>query len=345
MNAYLKCISYYLPEQILENEELNQKFPEWSVDKISSKTGIYKRHIAAKDETACDMGVKATLKLFEEWNISKGTIDFIIFCTQSPDYFLPTTACVVQNKLGLPLSLGAIDINMGCSGYIYGLSLAKGLIMSGVAKSILLITSETYTKYINVADKSNRTIFGDGATASLISKDQNNSLGCILDFVFETDGSEYDSLIVKYGASRHPVRDGKDVCVDGAFEHNDNNLYMNGKDIFSFTANRVPCLVDNVLKANGLLYKDVNRFVFHQANQYMMNFIRKKMAIDEDKFYTYLANVGNTVSSTIPIALYHANQENKLQGNILLAGFGVGLSMGGVIIKNNLQWNISPISK
>lgn len=330
---YLRGISYYLPEKTLSNEEINKDFPEWSVDKISSKTGIYNRHIAANDETVSDMGVKASQKLFNEWGINKGEIDFIILCTQSPDYFLPTTACILQSKLELSPAIGAIDINMGCSGYVYGLSFAKGLLQSRSASNVLLVTSEAYSKYIHNQDKSNRTIFGDAATATLISSDNINDLGTLKDFVFETDGSGYNSLIVKNGAGKHPSQDGVDVYVDGVFEKNDNNLYMNGKDIFNFTAERVPVLVDNLLKRNHLTKEEIDLFVFHQANKYMMNFMRKKINIDEEKFFVYLENVGNTVSSTIPIALYHANSQGKLKGNILLAGFGVGLSLAGVIIQ------------
>jgi len=317
----IKAISYYLPESILDNKEINNNFPEWSIDKISSKTGIYKRHIAAKDEFTSDMAVKAALKLFNEYDISPSEIDFILLCTQSPDHFLPTTACLIQNRLNIPTTAGALDFNLGCSGYIYGLALAKGLVNSKIAKNILLITSETYSKFINPNDKSNRTIFGDGASATLISTD---GFADILDFELGTDGSGGENLIVKNGACKYPTSNSID-----------DNLYMNGPEIFNFTSKSVPSLVEFTLNKNNLLIEDIDMFVFHQANKYMLNFLRKKIGISEDRFYINLEEYGNTVSSTIPIALKEAMNENKLNGNVMLTGFGVGYSWGSCVLKIN----------
>lgn len=332
MKAYIKAISYYVPENVLTNELINDSFPEWSVDKISAKTGIYSRHCAADDQTASDMAVDAAERLFKEHSIDRESVDFLLLCTQSPDYYLPTTACVVQNRLKLPTSIGALDFNLGCSGYVYGLSLAKGLVVSGAAKNVLLITSETYTKHIHNKDKSNKTIFGDAATATLISSQ--DGFAEICEFQFGTDGGGADHLIIKNGAMRHKVLDGVDVCAeDGIYDHNDNYLYMNGKEIFSFTAAAVPTLVRQTLEKNNLDASLVDLYVFHQANRYMLNFIRKKIGIPEDLFFIEIENFGNTVSSTIPIALYFARNKGVLKGNVLLAGFGVGLSWAGCIIK------------
>ena len=334
MKAFIKSISYYLPKDILSNEILNLEFPEWSVDKISSKTGIYERRIAAKNEFAGDMALNASNKLFDEWKINPESIDFILYCTQSPDHFLPTTACILQNQLGLNTSVGALDFNLGCSGYVYGLSLAKGLIMSNSAKNILLITSEAYSKFINPKDKSNRTIFGDAASASIISSE--SGFAEIGDFSFGTDGSGSEYLIVKNGGMRHKFGVGEDIFEDENYVRNDDNLFMDGKAIFNFSAQAVPILVDNTLRKNNCTLDEIDLFVFHQANRYMLNFIRKKINIPEDKFYLYLEKCGNTVSSTIPIALYNANADSRISGNILLAGFGVGLSWAGVILKSIL---------
>ena len=169
MDAYIKAISYYLPEREFTNEELIAEFPEWNVEKVSAKTGILKRHIAGESETAADMAVKAAEKLFSEHGIQPADIDFILFCTQSPDYFLPTSACIIQDRLGIPVKSGALDFNLGCSGYAYGLSLAAGLLKSQSANHILLLTAETYSKYIHQKDKGNRSLFGDGAAATLVS--------------------------------------------------------------------------------------------------------------------------------------------------------------------------------
>jgi len=321
MQAKIKAISYYLPKKVLDNREINDHFPEWSVDKISSKTGIYERHIADDSEFASDMAVESALKLFSEYNISPNDIDFVLLCTQSPDHFLPTTACLIQNRLNIPTTAGALDFNLGCSGYVYGLALAKGLIGSKIAKNVLLITSETYSKFIHPNDKSNRTIFGDGAAATLISTE---GFADILDFELGTDGSGGENLIVKNGACRYPT----------SSEIGD-NLYMNGSEIFNFTSQAVPLLIESTLNKNNLTLEDTDLFIFHQANKYMLNHLRKKIGIPEDKFYIHIEKCGNTVSSTIPIALKEAINENKIEGSVMLTGFGVGYSWGSCILKIN----------
>lgn len=330
MTAYIKHISHYLPERIVTNEELVNEFPEWTVDKIASKVGVNQRHVAAANETAADMAVAAAERLFAESNIQREEIDFIVLCTQSPDYFLPTSACIVQDRLGLRTDIGAFDFNLGCSGYIYGLAIAKGLIAGNIAKNVLLLTSESYSKYLHPRDKGNRTIFGDAATATLVSTDGYAEIG---EFSLGTDGSGANNLIVRSGASRCPS-----VQNDLHYDENGNpissdNLYMNGAEIFSFTQENVPIVVRETLLRNNLNQDDVDLFVFHQANKYMLNFLRKKLKIDESKFYIYMSQTGNTVSNTIPIALCAARAEGRLNGNILLSGFGVGYSWGGTIIK------------
>ena len=192
MNSFISGISYYLPQRNISNEELIKEFPEWSVEKVANKIGINLRHISSNDETSADMAVMAARKLFEELSIAPDQIDFVILCTQSPDYFLPTTACIIQNKLGIRITAGALDFNLGCSGFVYGLALAKGLIFGGIAKNILLLTSETYSKFIHPRDKSNLTIFGDAAAATLIS---DNGFAEIFNFSLGTDGSGADNLL------------------------------------------------------------------------------------------------------------------------------------------------------
>lgn len=328
--AFIKAISYYLPEKIVTNEKLVVEFPEWTVEKIAGKVGVSERHLAAENETAGDMAIKAAEKLFVDNNISRGSIDFVLLCTQSPDYFLPSTACLIQDKLGLPTSCGAFDFNLGCSGYEYGLAVAKGLVAGGIAKNILLLTAETYNKYLHHRDKGNKTIFGDGASATLVSTEGFAEIG---EFVLGTNGSGAEGLIVKTGASRD-----KEKKNDVEFDENGNprssdNLYMDGKAIFDFTVQAVPPMISEVIVKNGLNKDDVDLYVFHQANKYMINFLRKLIMIDKEKFYVYLEKVGNTVSSTIPIALCEAQKEGRLHGNVLLAGFGVGFSWGGCVIK------------
>ena len=330
MKAYIKAISYYLPIKIVSNEDLVKEFPEWSVEKIATKIGVSKRHISASDETAGNMAEKAANLLFCEYDIQPSAIDFILLCTQSPDYFLPTTACVLQDRLGIPKTAGALDFNLGCSGFIYGLAVAKGLIAAGIVKNILLLTSETYSKHIHPKDKGNRTIFGDAAAATLISTTGSAE---IQNFSMGTDGRGAKNLITKSGGFRYPNK-----VDDLTFDETGNpissdHLFMNGSEIFEFTLDEVPILVKDTLKKNNLEQNQIDLFIFHQANRYMLNFLRRKIRIEEDRFYYFLENVGNTVSSTIPIALKEAENEKKLTGNVLLAGFGVGYSWAGAVLK------------
>ena len=208
--------------------------------------------------------------------------------------------------------------------------MAKGLIMAGIAKNILLLTAETYTKYIHPQDKGNRTIFGDGASASLISTEGFAEIG---EVVVGTDGSGAENLIVRSLGARHkePLNDLRISEEEGLVSGD--HLYMHGGNVFNFTADVVPPMVEELLRKSGLEQDDVDLWIFHQANKYMINYLRKLLEIDKEKFYLYMEHVGNTVSSTIPIAMVEARREGRLHGNVLLAGFGVGLSWGGVMLK------------
>jgi len=330
MEAYIKAISYYLPETVLTNEELIKEFPEWSVEKIVNKVGIDQRHIAEPEETSADLATKAAEKLFAEYDIDKSSIDFILFCTQSPDYFLPTSACLIQDKLKIPTTCGALDFNLGCSGYVYGLALAKGLLLGGIANNILLLTGETYSKFMHPKDKGNRTLFGDAGSATLISSDGFAEIG---NFSLGTDGKGGENLIVKTGGMRN-----REKADDLKFDENGNpissdHLYMNGSEIFNFTIEAVPPLIEDTLIKNALSREDVDGYVFHQANKFMINFLRKKLKIAPEKFHMYMSEVGNTVSNTIPIVITEELKKNALHGNILLAGFGVGYSWAGCALK------------
>ena len=330
--AFIRAISYYLPEKVVTNEELVKEFPEWSVDKVAQKVGVDSRHIAAEDETAGDMAEKAARRLFKDYQIDPQSIDFLMLCTQSPDYFLPSTACILQDKLGIPTSAGAFDYNLGCSGCIYGLAMAKGLIVAGIAKNVLLLTAETYNKYLHLLDKSNRSIFGDGAAACLISTEGFAEIG---EFVLGTDGSGANNLIVKTGAARQKAATGRFVEDDEGHIWYDDNLYMNGGAIFNFTLDAVPAMMKEILEKNGLEKDEIDYYVFHQANKFMLNTIRKVCVLPKDKFYVNLANTGNTVSSTVLIGLKECkdNQTIKAGDKVMISGFGVGFSWGGTVLK------------
>ncbi len=339
MKAYLQEIAYYLPNKIINNKDINEMHPEWSIEKIALKTGIVNRHISATDETSLTMAEKACNILFETSTLKKQDIDYVILCTQSPDYFLPTSACILQDKLQLSNNCGALDINLGCSGFVYGLGLAKGLIVSEQAKNVLLVTSETYSKFIHDNDKSNKTIFGDAAAATIITSEIID--GClnaeILKFNYGTDGSGSDYLIVKNGGLKN-LNNKKAIDEfdeEGNFLKNDDFLFMNGKEIFNFTAKAVPILLEENLQKNDYTLNQIDLFIFHQANEFMLNFIRNKCKIPREKFFVDIKNYGNTVSSTIPIAMKTALDSGVLKNKktLNLCGFGVGLSSGSVCLK------------
>jgi len=329
MGAKISKIDFYLPESIITNEELSAQFPDWTPDKIEDKIGVRERRVVRPDETALDLAIKACGKVLE--NENKSDIDFLILCTQSPDYYLPSSSCILQDRLGLRTEIGAFDFNLGCSGYIYGLGISKGLISAGLAGKILFVTSETYSKHLNPLDKGNRTIFGDGATASIIEfSDRNN----IFEFELGTDGSGFENLIVPNGGLRN-----KYEANAQAIRNNDpttaNDLYMNGPEVFNFTIKRVPDMVKNILLKNHMAMDDIDYFIFHQANKFMLDYLRKKIKVPEEKFYNNMLYTGNTVSSTIPLALHESLKEKKIKSGdkILLVGFGVGLSWGATIIE------------
>lgn len=322
MNSFIKSISTYLPTVKITNEDIAQKFPEWDSEKIFSKIGVKNRNIADDNETVIDMAVKSIENLVNETNLDLSIIDYLILCTQSPDFKLPTAACIVQNRIGLSKNCAAIDINQGCSGYIYGLSLADALISSGNFKNILLVTSETYSKSIHENDKGNISLFGDAATATLISTEGNYKIG---KFNLGTDGSGWENLIIKNGGSKY--------INDNNVNNMDNYLYMNGSAIFDFTSKNIPPLISENLEKNLIHKEDVSLFVFHQANTFMLSFLRKRIGIDENKFLINMENYGNTVSSSIPLAF--KDSFSKDLEKVMLVGFGVGYSWGAVTLFKN----------
>lgn len=324
-------IEYVLPNNVVTNEELAREYHSWTADKILKKTGIESRHIAEKSITATDLGFLAADKLLNNKVVNREDIDFIILVTQTPDYLLPTSACILQDKLGLHKYVGAFDINLGCSGFIYGLAVSKSLIDSHIAKNVLLITAETYSKHINKLDKSTRTIFGDGAAATLIG-DGGMRIG---EFDFGTDGSGKDLLMIPSGGAK--LSKSKFTAVENDFGGNIrslDNLYMDGTGIFDFAIREVPNSINRLLTATNLDKRMIDLFIFHQANSYMLDFLQRYLRIDKDKFYVNMSDIGNTVSASIPIALKRAIDDKTITGkqSILLCGFGVGLSWGTTII-------------
>jgi 3-oxoacyl-[acyl-carrier-protein] synthase-3 len=332
VKAAILGINSYLPGDPVTNADLASKFPEWSVERIAQKTGIEQRHIASSDECSSDLAREAARNLFASGVCTPGEIDYLLFCTQSPDYFLPTTACLLQQELGIPKGAGALDFNLGCSGYVYGLGLAHGLIKSGQASRVLLLTAETYSKFLRPQDRSCVTIFGDGAAATLIGAVPGDPEAERPVYIYGTDGSGSDHLIVKNGGMRQ--RCSTSAAGESVSAACSDFLWMNGPEIFTFTLRVVPACIQELLKKAGKRMEDIDLFVFHQANRYMLDHLRAKLRIPEEKFYVSLASCGNTVSSTIPLALQNASDEGRLKAGqqVMLVGFGVGFSWGATLL-------------
>ena len=322
--ASIGPIAVYLPPRIETNAQLAEQFPNWNMEVIASKTGILQRHIADPDVCASDLGVEACQKLFAEHNVDPQSIDMLLLCTQTPDYPLPTTACLMQDRLGLKTSCGALDFNLGCSGFVYGLAMADGFIRTGACKRILLVTAETYSRYIDEADRSLRTIFGDGAAATLIEAAEEPSLAA---FQFGTDGSGADTLLATRGGARCEVQ----AIQPRHRKRWKSNLYMDGPSLMSFTVGQIPQLVVEILEKANIQKADINRFLFHQATRKMLEQLQVAMEVDKERLPIRLENCGNTVSSTIPSLINDLRQDGQLPtgSQNLLVGFGVGWSWAG----------------
>lgn len=319
MNYCIESIEYYLPEKVINNEFLSN---ECGIDKsfLEEKVGIFERRVALPDEPTSAMCVKAGEKLFKNSNVIKEDIGLLIVCTQNPDYRLPTTACIVQDRLGLAKSTMAFDINLGCSGFTYSLEIAGNFIRTGAVKKALIITADQYSKVINYRDRATAGIFGDAAAATLLAP-CDEGYG-VIGSNYGTDGSGWMHLIVPNSG----------VAKD---ETRDNFLFMNGQEIFKFTVLTIPKYMNELLAKCNIGVEDFKYVVMHQANKYMLKEMQKRMKINDEQMIIDMAKFGNTVSATIPIALKNIISSEKLsKGDLLLfSGFGVGLSFGNVIYK------------
>ncbi len=317
-------IATFLPSGRLDNDELARQLGRWTPDEIFAKTGIRTRCIAEPGQTAVDLAAAAVDSLRARCDISK--IDFLLLCTQTADFKLPSSACILQAKAGLPTTVGSLDINLACSGFIYGLSLAEGLLANGSATRVLLVNSDTYTRLLHPQDTVCRPIFGDGAAATLVHQGPGRTYA----FSFGTDGNRASAMGVWAGGARSPnyrelQADAKPS--DGEF------LQMNGPEIYNFTLGAVPRIIDETLTKAKLTVSDIDYFVFHQANGFMLEALRRKLDIPRERFVVDLAETGNLVSASIPVVLHRMKSSGRLHQGIrtLLCGFGVGLSWGACI--------------
>lgn len=335
MPAAIDAIEYMLPARTESIDEIAARFPNWPLEKIAAKTGIRARHVASEDECASDFGVIAAERLFEKTGVDRADIDYLIFCTQTPDYLAPTTACLVQDRLGLGTHVGALDINLGCSGYIYALGVAKALIESGQSKRLLLITADTYSKFVHPGDRSVRALFGDAAAATLLSSREGPA--SIGPFVYGTDGSGAKDLIVPSSAMRKrtthtPAEEYTDRHGNTRTEH---NIYMNGRAVIQFTLREVPRAVAELCEKAGVTLDEIDAVVPHQASAMVLEGIRKKLDLPRERFVVCMEDIGNTVSCSVPIAMKRAIRKEQIRPGalLLLVGFGVGLSWGATLVR------------
>lgn len=332
MNAVITQLAYHLPDTIVSNADLRSEHPEWDLDRVEKKSGVMARRIALPGETALDLSIKACEKLFE--HVDKAAIDGIIYCTQSPDYIMPSNAFLLQRHFALPKQAFAYDFNHACTGYIYGLMMAQAFIRSGIAKCILLVNADTYSKYINPGDRSTRVLFGDGAAASLIQPGEGNME--VIDLELATYGDGFDKFIIPAGGARMPKSDATAVeTTDPAGNTRSlNDIKMDGFSVWSFINSKVPGQIKTLLGRNHLQVSDIDLFIFHQASLLTLDSLIKILRLTPEQCFINIQDIGNTVSASIPIALKDAMDAGRISKGqkIILSGFGVGLSYGAVLI-------------
>lgn len=335
MGVVIHDIEYYLPEQVVDNDVLKRENPTWDMDLLMKRVGVQKRHIARAGETALDLAVKACERLLARHPNLINEVDGIIFCTQSEDYIMPPNSYILHKMCGFKENAFAFDFNLACSGFIYGLFLAKALISSGSAKNILLINADTYSKYINAQDRSARALFGDGASVTWFT--EASAKDGIVDLMVATTGAQYDAFIIPAGGCRTPKSAQTNIpTIDKSGSTRTlENIHMDGSKILSFVNSKVPEQVRALMERNAMGIGDIDVFIFHQASRVVLDYLKSALQIPSIKFYENLFDVGNTVSASIPIALKYAMKEGKvIRGNkVLVSGFGVGLSWGTAIIE------------
>ncbi len=317
-----------MPEGILTNEMLAAEY-SLNAEEIFKKTGIMERRRITEDFIMSDMAQKAAERLFEKNAGIKEKIDAIILVGHGYDYKAPITAAILQNKLGISKKCLTIDLPHGCTGYINGLAVTKGLIDGGMCEHILLLTGDTPSFVIAKDNSELNSIFSDSATATYISKNVGENL--YEKFVFGTDGAGVNSLIVRRSSSRLPA-DTDYLKEKGRLN---GTMEMNSTEIFLFAIKTVPQLIKDTLEKNNIKAEDIDYFVFHQANTFLLDVLRRKLKLPAEKFYNDISKTGNTVASTIPIALNDLIEKKKLTKGmtILLAGFGLGYTWGATVIK------------
>jgi len=317
MSSRISAIAYYLPESKLTNADLVARFPEWSEEKIYKKIGVKERRVTAEDQYASDLAAMAIDQFFNDNDIERSEIEYLLLCGQNHDYLTPSTACIVQDRVSLPLSIASLDINVGCSGYIYALSLAHSLVASGTVNNVMLVTATTMAKCVSPDDKGLMSLLGDAATVSLITAADGDVHAP--KFMFGTDGRGANELIIASSGMHQKTTKPY--------------LYMHGPNVMNFILEMVPKLYNKLLAESDLGVEDIRYFLFHQANGYVLEHLRIKLSIPKEKFLIKMEQVGNTSASSIPLMLYDLVKEGKLKkgDKIMMIAFGGGYSWSGSI--------------
>jgi 3-oxoacyl-[acyl-carrier-protein] synthase III len=331
MEASIKHITYYLPPKIISNKDLAIEFPEFTAEQIFKKTGVKKRTHTTSELIGSDMAFLAAEKLFSESSLNKENVDFLIYVTEGLDYKAPATEVILQDRLELSINIGAIDVPLGCSGFTHALGLAKMVIASGQGQNVLLLFGDTPSFVSHPKDFALRSLFSDAGAAVWVSSSEEKSIGS---FVFGSDGSGAKNLFVDHSGARNPtdIKWLQDNSEANGMKYG--QMKMDGLEIFTFSLQRVPDLVSDILKKNNIEMNDVDLFVFHQASNIILKSVQRKLRIPDEKMAYYLENFGNTVSMTIPIALCEAQKEGRIKSGskVLVAGFGIGYSWSGTIL-------------
>jgi len=324
-----------VPANTINNYEYTEHFDKDTVKEIVDKTGIYERRFAPEGMTASDLCYSAADTLLSDMEVDRETIDVVLFISQTPDYRMPASSVILQDRLGLPKSTAAFDISLGCSGFIYGLSVAAMYAQQPHIRKVLLLDGETRSRVYHPKDRKVAFIFGDGGVSALIEQKENSGLGTSW-FSLNSDGSRESLIKIDAGGYRNPSTPEtlKEKIVDEYGNiRTDEHGYMNGADVFNFVLREIPKDLKNLFKFAGKEIDDMDYYLFHQANRFMNNYLKKKMKLDGDKVPESISKFGNTSSVSIPLTVVQ-NLRGKLDSRkeVLLSGFGVGMSWASAIL-------------
>jgi len=330
VKARIAGVESALPDTCVTNADLSRKHPDWDMDEVVKRTGVHERRVCAPGETATDLAQRACERLLDRLSFPRSQVGAMILCTQSPDYIMPPSACLLQHRLGLPTTVAAFDYTLACSGFVYGLFLADALVRSGALDNVLLATADSYSRYLHPDDRSTVSLFGDGGAAALICRAGDDQEG-IGRFVLGTDGGSAERFMIPAGGARVPRS--SESAEDP--RRSPNHVCMDGPGVLAFVRERIPGTVRQLLDESGLQMRDIDLVVFHQASALSLEYLVKWLKVPAEKVFLGIAKVGNTVSASIPIALRDAELAGRLAPGqrVLLAGFGVGLSWAACVVR------------